>query len=295
MNILYTFLNFNGLTGSELYYYELAREMVNLGHNVTISSNCGGEIKYRAEKNGIKCINMADTEINSIRNNFDIIHLSHKPVASGLAPIFTNSLTFPAKPSSPKFVATIHSEVLDIEDVVKTELRFFIDRYILVRGSIFGVINTLRKKHLIYNPIDFSRFNEKNTSDEGYILFPGSLNYLRKNVLLNVMHEFPNREILVIGRNDYPDLKLKNVRFMDPVWNIEDYIKKAHMVIGILRGRTFYEALLCGKQQIDFTVDKEGNILHDEFYQGNYFGFDKNEVDSILVALKIEKIYKELI
>lgn len=295
MNILYTFLNFNGLTGSELYYYELAREMVNLGHNVTISSNCGGYVKYMAEEKYIRCLDFSDITPYLI-DKFDVIHFSHSPVYSGLHNLFSNRLSSDKKYKIPrhKFVCTVHSEVLNTERVDILNFGPEIDHYISVRQSIDSLLPE-DNKSLIYNPIDFSRFNEKNTLDEGYILFPGSLNYLRKNVLLNIMHEFPNREILVIGRNDYPDLKLKNVRFMDPVWNIEDYIKKAHMVIGILRGRTFYEALLCGKQQIDFTVDKEGNILHDEFYQGNYFGFDKNEVDSMQVALKIEKIYKELV
>jgi hypothetical protein len=302
MNILYTFLNFNGLTGSELYYYELSREMVALGHKVTIASNCGGEIKTRAEANGVICKEFS--EINDF-SEFDIIHASHKPVLQTLC----THLVAKAIP----IVVTIHSEILGIE---KVESFPNIDYFIGIRPAIFDFLPKY-KRSLIYNPIDFSRFNTDNTSNKGYIFFPGTINHLRLAPIEDVASiafyadnssEVQSKfggakfnDIVTMGENDLPGRVIPYTTHKKPIFNIEKYIKESCFTAGIIKGRTYIESILCGKTHRNYQVDNRGRILStEELNAGDYLYFGdkvvhKSEFDSSVVAKKIEKIYENCI
>jgi len=78
MKILIGCLNVNGLGGSELYHYELVRELSKLGHNVTLFTlrNINQEDEVRLKLGDIRQL-----DLNSINTTeqFDII------VASQLA------------------------------------------------------------------------------------------------------------------------------------------------------------------------------------------------------------------
>ncbi len=286
MNILYTFLNFNSFTGSELYYYELAREMVALGHNVTIASACGGEIKERVLSHGISCVEFED--IKSF--NYDIVHASHQPVVDGL---LKHKLKCP-------LVVTCHSELLHMEQIPDSDK---ISHFIGIRPNIYNSLPE-SKRSLIYNPIDVSRFNEKDLDahDNGIVFFPGTINYLRVQPLMDLLLNYcKDYTVVCMGQNDYPDSKLKNVVYMKPSFNCEELIKKSSFVAGIIRGRTYIEAALCGKTYIDYIVDGKGNILDFEVLLPkdtlNMQGVEveKERFNSMVVALEIEELYRCLI
>lgn len=103
-----------------------------------------------------------------------------------------------------------------------------------------------------------------------------------------------------MGSNDYPDIKIEGVEYMKPRWDIERVIKNSRFVAGIIRGRTYMEAALCGKHYLDYKVDEMGAIIstHDYLAKDNIiFGspWPKEEFYSVNVAKKIESLYKELI
>ena len=52
------------------------------------------------------------------------------------------------------------------------------------------------------------------------------------------------------------------MEFLRPLWEIEYYIKSSELCGGIINGRTFWEAKLCGKDVLEYNVDSKGNILN---------------------------------
>ncbi len=289
MKILYTFFNFNGFTGSELYFYELAREMRLFGHEVTISSHCGGDIKKAAESHGIKCVSFED-----IKNfkEFDIIHVSHKPVIYGLSH---------HKRNLPPVIVTCHSEILEMEVGVKDF--DFVDHFIGVRPTIYDML-PFGKRSLVYNPVNTDVFNEKliiNNEEltilpkTANIYFPGTINYLRIKPIEDLKKT--GYSVITKGESEFLDISTDFASSFS-----DDYLyKRCTSSAGILKGRTYIESFLCGKDHLNYTVNKKGNILGKELLkaEGDYLDFGvpvhKSEFDSKVVAKKIEYIYKELI
>jgi len=287
LKILLSCLNFKTFTGSEVYVYELAKGLINMGHDVTVLSEIGGPLTDKAKKLGIKVrpfseppgFKMGDgkwgaatpngTEVSKegmlykIQDiNYDIIHVQHEPVTNMVLQLYPNI----------EKIATIHSEVIDLEKPVKHES---IKRYIAIRPEI--------KEHIveqdeideslvdvIYNPIDNTRFNEKETTEENAVLFVGTIDYLREQTIKDLI-EYTNEnqmELWLVGENksDYLDdiLMNKHVKRFTPTWNTETFIRKAKETAGILLGRTTIESWMCGKKSWIYNVDKSGGILSKE-------------------------------
>ncbi len=286
MKILYTFLNFNSFTGSEVYYYELAKEMVSLGHEVTISSVCGGLITHQAVNAGITC-----TDFMSIKdfNDFDVVHASHYPVVEA---ILRSSIKVP-------LIITCHSEILSLERIPNHSK---ISHFIGIRKSIFSMLPE-GKRSLIYNPVDSKRFNTDNTQDEKFIFFPGTINYLRVGPLLDVIKSYINtHQIVCMGSNDYPDVKIEGVNYNSLSSAPEVMMKKSSIVAGIINGRTGIEAAFCGKPYLDYTVNGQGYIMGKCLIEPKDWKVDfegdlvnKNYFTSGYVAKRIELLYREFI
>ena len=68
--------------------------------------------------------------------------------------------------------------------------------------------------------------------------------------------------------------------------HIEYYIKSATICGGIINGRTFWESLLCGKEVLEYTIDRNGNIL--KISDGK--DYDTNNVKNFLVKKQIMDI-----
>lgn len=285
MKILYTFLNFNSFTGSELYYYELAKEMAALGHDVTIASTCDGKIKTLAESKGIKCRSFM--EINNF-NDFDIIHASHSPVIES---ILKSTIKVP-------LIVTCHSEILDLEKIPDNKKIF---HFIGIRKSIFHSLPE-GKRSLIYNPVDSKRFNTSGTIDnDGPVFFPGTINYLRVGPLLDVIKTYINTyEIVCMGSNDYPDVKIEGVHYNQLSSTPEYMMKKSSLVAGIINGRTGIEAAFCGKPYLNYVVNKDGMIICRHLIEPSEYviefegeRLDKNYFTSEYVAKRIELLYRQ--
>jgi len=279
MKILISTIAFRDLTGSEMYAYELSRELVISGHDVSIVStinprpSCKNEIAERARANGVKVYSFEDPP----KEKFDILHVGQYSPSEFALCKYDGDV-----------IATIHSEYPCEKPLVSTRIK----KYICIRPSIqehiikeYGIPR--EKTVVIYNPVDTSRFNtvDKDTKD-GLVLFVGTVDLLRKDTLLDLKKRFKNLKI--IGANESNLDYLGNTEWHDQVWKIEKYIKQASMTAGILLGRTTIESWLCGVPTEIYDIDLDGKIKSHNLVEPPR---DLSIFDAKNVAKKIEEQY----
>ena len=311
LKVLLSSLFFKEFTGSEMYVFELAKELVNLNCNVTVLSDINGPLSKIANQYKIKTLshnnppgyilgdgNIAfDTPQGKMKTepgklyrwgkyDFDVIHVQHKPITERILQMY---------PDIPK-VSTIHSEVISLEEPVSHES---IMKYITIRPEITNkIVNDngidKTKTELIYNPIDTTRFNTKGTKEGNYILFVGSIDYLRKQTILDISEyaKSIDKELWLVGDNKSTYLtellKEKHVRYFPSTQRVEKYVKECFETAGILLGRTTIESWLCGKPSWIYQVNDRGEILSKERTTPPE---DISKFYSSEVAKKIKKVY----
>ena len=319
LNVLIGCLSFANFTGSELYVFELAKQLIKQGCDVSICSNVGMPMAALAKPLGIKLYNLQEppgfklgdgkwllktpqgdvpsqpnTLYNISQTKFDVVHLNHKPVTEHLLRLYPNT----------PVICSIHSEVIALEEPVLSPQ---IKEYIAIRPEIkehivktFGVDENAVT--VIYNPIDADRFKPMNTTqkrDKKRILFVGTIDYLRKATiqdLINVTRE-SNQELWIVGKkNDtYLDEMIRNeshVTYHEPTANVEKFIHQCDETAGILLGRTTIEGWMCGKAGWIYDVDSAGNILSKELHQ---IPSDIDKFNSKTVAANIMEEYKKIL
>ena len=313
LNILIACLNFNDFTGSELHVYELSKGLRKLGHDVTICSNVGGEMEKKAKSLGIKLyktneppgfklgdgktsvqtpqgpVVMKEGQLYKLSDvRFDIMHLHHKPIVEHFLKLF------PLTPT----VCTIHSEVIDLEHPVKDNR---IANYICIRPEIQDFIVSKfevdkDKTTVIYNPFDTDRFKKMPlpSTEKERILFVGTIDYLRQNSIVDLIEETSqnNQELWIVGKkrtNLLDNLHADHVKYFEPTWNVEQYIKQTHRTAGILLGRTTIEGWLCGRPGIIYQIDESGHIESKNLYDPPN---DINKFSSKTIIGEIIKTYE---
>ena len=287
LKVLLSCISFRNFTGSELYVFELAKSLIKLNCSVTVLSQIGGPVTDMANKLGIKCVSfenapgfkLGDGEwgMNTPEGykpstpnmlyrvsdvDYDIIHFQHKPVAERILSMY---------PELPK-ISAIHSEVISLEDPVVDPT---IKKYIAIRPEIKEhMVNNFEIPEemieVIYNPVDNEKFQSKTVSEENYVLFVGTIDYLRKESILDLIEYTRElgKELWLVGENN--GNYLENVLLEDHVkhfpstWKIEDFILKSYETAGIQLGRTTIESWMCGKSSWIYKVDKGGFILSKE-------------------------------
>ena len=315
IKVLLSSLLFKTYTGSEMYVFELSKSLTKLNCDVTVMSDIDGPLSRQARQYDIKTIpfneppgyKMGDgkwgmntpegfqpSQPNMLYKvsevDFDIVHIQHKPVTERILQLY---------PSLPK-IATIHSEVIDLEDPIDDET---ILKYITIRPEIKEKITTIDgisedKVEVVYNPIDTTKFNTTNTKDEGYILFVGTIDYLRENTIKDISNyaKENKRDLWLVGENksNYLSdlLKEPHVKHFEPTTDVQKYVKNCHETAGILLGRTTIESWLCGKNSWIYDVDSSGIILNKELTTPPD---DVSKFSSIEVAKKIKENYIEII
>jgi glycosyltransferase involved in cell wall biosynthesis len=301
LKVLIGCLNFSNLTGSELHVYELAKELNNNGCDVSIYSNCGGDISKRAKRLGIKLYNFNKPPgyryVNGqfIQNQpikFDILHLNHLPIAKLLTQLYPNT----------KAISTIHSEVISLEHPLKHKN---IKKYIAIRPEIK---NYIVNKHgipendveIIYNPFDINRFTPKETKprDKKRVLFVGTLDYLRKEMINDLIKttKEEDKELWIIGAGNVNIKELignnTHVIYYPPTWNVEKYIQQCDETAGILLGRTTIEGWLCGKNGWIYDINDKGEIQSKTLHN---VPKDLNKFNGKFVADKVIEQYKKIL
>jgi len=294
LKILIGCLSYTNFTGSELYVFELAKQLKKLGHDVSICSHIGEPLLSLSNKLGIKMYNIQEPpgyklgdgkwllntqngETPSLPNtlykvqdiNFDIIHLNHKPVTEHLVRFY---------PETP-IICSIHSEVISLEEpMILPQIK----KYIAIRPEIkeyivnkFGVDENMVS--VIYNPIDENKFKPINSNekrDKKRVLFVGTIDYLRKETITDLINTTKenNQELWIVGKkNDsYLDDLIYNqshVKYFEPTPNIEKFIHHSDETAGVLLGRTTIEGWLCGKNGWIYEIDETGSILNKKLHE----------------------------
>lgn len=288
LKVLIGCLSFANYTGSELYVFELAKNLIKNGCEVSICSNLGQPLSNLAKSHGIKLYTLQEPpgyklgdgkwllkttegEIPSTPNtlyrledkNFHVVHLNHKPVTEHLLRLFSDT----------PILCSIHSEVISLEEpVIAPEIKKYIAIRPEIKEHLKNSFNIQEDKiGVIYNPIDENKFKPKpntNKKDKKRILFVGTIDYLRRKTIEDLIKttKEENSELWIVGKendNYLPSLLENNnhVSYFKPTSDVEKYINESDETAGILLGRTTIEGWMCGKKGWIYDVDSNGNIL----------------------------------
>ena len=260
MKILIGCLFFRQYTGSELYCLYLAKELKRRGFDVTVAGMyIHLPITSEAAFYGIKVVELSQLTGDE---QFDIIHCQHKPVTEHLCQLY---------PTTPK-VATIHSIVYDLERPVK---HYSIKHYVAIAKherefiiTNYGIPSD--KVSTIYNPVDSSKFNKDNTTEDDFVLLAGTVDYMRKQMIYDASQwaKDNGKRFVLIGydHGDYlSDLrKARDIIYYQPIPNIEMMVKSCHLACGLFIGRTTIEAWMCGKSVLSYKFNASGGIVSRE-------------------------------
>jgi glycosyltransferase involved in cell wall biosynthesis len=197
-------------------------------------------------------------------------------------------------------ISTIHSEVIELENPVVHQS---IKKYIAIRPEIkehiisnFNIPENM--VDVIYNPIDETKFYNKNLNFENYVLFVGSIDYLREKTIRDLVEytKENNKELWLVGENKSNFLseitKNSHVKFHGPTLDVDKYIHKCSETAGILLGRTTIEGWMCGKPGWIYNVDNTGNIINKELFS---IPDDINKFKSSNVSKTIRQTYLDIL
>ena len=259
MKLLIACTNVNGLGGSELYHYELCRE-IQLNHkDIDLTLLTLRPIKYtdqvrkKLTEFGVKQIDLRSLD----RNTYDIILTSQPEVNQYILRTYNAPI-----------VSIIHSEIRSEDPIINNKIK----HYIAVRKTIVEHLNIkykipLDKISLIYNPIDTSRYNtndivkfEKTTG----LYIGDATDYLRLPSIKHMISECikENWDLYIMSKSVPLEncFLHSNIINVPPVWNNEQLLKKVHFTAGILLGRTTIEGYHCDIPGFIYNIDTYGNI-----------------------------------
>lgn len=286
MKILLGCLNANGLGGSELYHYELARELDIAGHDVTLFTlrQIDWTDQVRLNLQHVRQLDQTNIDINE---KYDIIIASQPDV---------NLFMLNHIKDTP-VVSIIHSEVRSEDPILDSR----ISHYIAIRQPIADMlINDYNiptdKVSLIYNPIDQTRFNsDSSTKLERYSgIFVGEvLDNIRINPIRHLVNEcIENDWDLYLMSESRFDFNHPNIKYVDKRWNTEELVKQMNFTAGILLGRTTLEGWSCDIPGYMYIIDIHGNILSIETDMPNDV---KQLCNSTYVAEQHIQLYNKII
>ena len=293
IKVLIGCLNFANHTGSELYVFELAKELIKQGCDVSVCSTLGDPLARKAHSLGVKLYNMQEPPgyklgdgqwslntpegpVVSTKNHlykvsdvqFDILHLNHKPITEHLLRLYPET----------EAICSIHSEVIDLEHpVINPQIK----KYIAIRPEIkdflierFEIAADMID--VVYNPIDYNRFKPTPSKNERpVVLFVGTMDYLREQTIRDLIEttKADGKDLWLVGKEN--GIEVANligegndhVTYHGPSWKVEDFVKKCDETAGILLGRTTIEGWLCGKAGWIYDIDASGQIKGKELHQ----------------------------
>lgn len=279
MKILCCCLRAKFLTGSEVYFYELCSALTLLSHSVTLAATEVSDhfIKYCSGYN-FKIINLD----NLNEKDFDLIILSHaQETYKKIQFLMPNT----------KIINICHSEIYESELPLISDQ---VIKYVGIRQPICDKMYSCgidrEKIELIRNPINLNRFNTQNITDEKFGLFVGTMGGLRYKSALHFASfcKANNLQSIYISAENqelpFFDLNLRMVE------NVEQYFKKCSISGGIIHGRTYFEARLCGKPTIEYFINNMGaitNIDYEDAPDDKELKYLQNQFDKTEVAKKI--------
>ncbi len=257
MRILLGCLNVNGLGGSELYHYELAKELNHLGVDVTLFSlrsiDWNDQVRVKLKDLGVKQI-----DVNSTMNfdDYDLLVASQPQV---------NSYFISQNKATP-IISIIHSEIRSEDPLFHTSIKHYIGIRQPIVDMLVNVYNTPKEMvSLIYNPIDQTRFNDSNASKSNKTtgIFVGEvLDPIRFHTVQHLVSQcIDNDWNLLLMSDSYYDFKHPNIQYVSRRWDTETLVKNADFTAGILLGRTTLEGWCCNVPGYIYNIDVNGSIL----------------------------------
>ena len=278
--ILIGCVDFSNLTGMPMYLYNLGKEMIKRGYEISLVSTIGGDIANLAREAGFKLFSWED----DYKDDYMAL-LLNEPISARLMSQFQDvpayNIIHSARPADepiadcPQIRKYFYSKASDLA---------------YMKGKV-----PVDKIDSLPIPIDFERFNPSKKRDhERYtILAPCTFDDLRRPMLQNlVQRAIDNPEILVIlkGKNygviSNPAALPANVKIVEASNNVEDFMAEADEVAGILLGTVTLEAWAMGLKTS--VYDLEGNYEMVEPYQ-NFEAMHKASV----VAYRLDTILNE--
>jgi hypothetical protein len=284
MKILIIASEMMSLTGSPMYNYTLALEFKSQGHSVDLYSTfSNNETRNNLWQNGVIPLTIIDPN-----KHYDLTLISQNTHQAILSYLKTD-----------KIINIVHSEYTPETPIMLPQ----IDKYIAIRPSIKDhIVNEhkidAKKVEVIYNGVDFERFNLKKRKkhDGKYVkvVLPCTIDNLRLK-FLNYYAEKASEKfrVYIYGHNYVPNFtdKLNKWVFVEnEKFDIENYIADADLVAGILLGRINIEAMAMGIKTLIHNPDNP-----DEFKE---FEMDKNKFakthNIVNVAKSIIKLYESI-
>lgn len=239
------------MTGSEVYFFELCSALVELGHKVTLAApEISVFYKEKCHKAGFELV-----PIFELNDGYDLILMSHYKSFEQFIPKNT------------PIINIIHSEIYDLEQPYNSDQ---VIKYIGVRDTICQkLINEYHinpeKVQMIRNPIDLSKFNTHNCQDSKYGLFVGTMGGLRYKPAIHFAEFCKVNKLTSV----YIGPENESLPFFDKVFpateSIEVYFKNCSVSGGIIQGRTYFEAKLCGKKTIEYYINRMGMLDYIEY------------------------------
>ena len=212
MKILVTNNTLAGVGGSETYAYTLIMELKRKGFHVdAVSASSLGSISKKLTENGISATSVVPSK------EYDLILMSHTSSISKLVGV--KGLR----------IQTCHGAYHLLEQPTREA-----NKHVAVSEEVQKHLKGLGfESSVIHNGVDLDRFKPVNSigSSVKTILSlsqSGTLNQRLKKICAQL-------GIKLIELN----------KFANPVFNVEDYINQADMVVSI--GRGVYESLACGR------------------------------------------------
>ncbi len=284
MKILVTHILAPNIGGSYLYTKELT-DALKINHNLVLI--CGHEISHN--------FNFNIDSLDSIRNmKFDLIIIMQSQ--------HFESLNIKIKDA--RVINIIHSEVsavdnpfihegakyISVRDEIKQHL---VENFNIQPEKITTLINPINKKY--YSSGHLNKLD--NFYNEKFGLFAcGFLGELRAAAAIDFAifcKELNYKSLLMASLNE--ETKKEFYKFYDriipPSENVNLFMQKAQISGGILKGRTYWEAKLCGKPVIEYMVDPQGDILY-EIYEEKP---TPEEIEQIKIMTDPENLAKNIL
>jgi len=212
MNILVANNHLSQTGGTENYTYAIIVELIKLGHNVEYFTFEKGLVSDKIERLGVKFRS---------RKIYDLIIANH-------------TTTIKALSKRGFIIQTCHGKFIDIEQPSQ-----YADAYVSISEEVNNYLLSLNKKStIIRNGIDCERFYQKNPISDSL------------NCVLSLCQSEEADSFIAACCKEMNIEFLKASKFSDNIWNIEDIINKADLVVGI--GRSLYDAMACGRAVISF-------------------------------------------
>jgi glycosyltransferase involved in cell wall biosynthesis len=273
MNILVASNNLK-TTGLGTFIYTQVSELISRGHNVDVVTFHNGKVGEKLSSNVI--------ELDNVKKSYDLI-LTHQ-----------NDITFELinRNVSGYVIFTVHGLVYE-NDIPNEHLLHYVDKVFCVSQVIQKFLSKKNiDSSLIYQLVDCERFSPKNMLREKNIkvlsMVRGELNTMIRCACEILDYEY-------IGWQKPVDYYFHLNDEDDVIFNVEDRINEADIVVGI--GRIIYESLSCGRNALVFDArEYQGNLGDgmvtpdniDNFIMDNFSGRYNNK------SFDLENLVEEL-